>query len=414
MRGMSKPVKSIYVLCGNAAYNRGDRGNLLTQLRLLRAAWPSAQIVIDSYRPDVDSKWYDAIVIKRGVFLTWQQWQYLRRADVVVWGGGALIADNSCRTIIPYWLAVITLIKKVLHKPVMAWAHGLVVETRLGAVLARLTLNQVDMITVRDRDSMKTLRRIGAIKPPHYLTADPAMLIKPSTAEMGVRLLKKAGVPLGRARKLVAISLTFWPFYHKRNDIIPYMFARKIGLRRSRYACDLERFKKAATELIDGLVEQQSVDVVLMPRYPSGLWDDLKHLDDIRQRSQYKKHVTIYRGDEASPADYLAMWRIFDLVISVALHDALFAIALNRPCVQLYYEAKGRDLAEELGADDYMCHWSALFEAGGLERILSMAKNAMIHQVDQKTSERQEALKVRAALNVDYLQAMVRRKGFLI
>jgi polysaccharide pyruvyl transferase WcaK-like protein len=176
----------------------------------------------------------------------------------------------------------------------------------------------------------------------------------------------------------------------------------------------LARFEKAVTGLIDKLIEQQSVDVVLMPRYPAGLWDDLKHLNDIRQRSQDKNHVFVYQGDDAPPADYLAMWRVFDLVISVALHDALFAIALNRPCVQLYYESKGRDLAEELGADNYMCHWSALSEAGGLERILGMAEYAMVHQVDQKTSERQEALKVRAALNVDYLQAMVRAKGFRI
>ena len=409
---MRNGLRLIYVLCGNAAYNRGDRGNLLTQLRLLHEAWPGAQIVIDSYRPEVDSKWYDAIVIKRGFFLTWQQWQYLKRADVVVWGGGALIADNSCRTIIPYWLAVITLIKKVLRKPVMAWAHGLVVETKLGAVLAKLTLNQVDMITVRDGDSMRTLQRIGATRPPHYLTADPAMLIKPSSYEVGERLLIKAGVTLGRERKLVAISLTFWPFYHKRNDIIPYMFARKLGLRGSRYARGLAKFKKAVTELIDRLIERQSVDVILMPRYPSGLWDDLKHLDDIRQRSRYKKNVFIYQGDEVPPVDYLAMWRVFNLVISVALHDALFAIALNRPCVQLYYEPKGRDLADELEADDYMCDWSVLFAAGGLERIVDMADFAMSHSLDQKTNQGLEAMKVRAALNVDYLRAMVREKGF--
>lgn len=411
---MNKPVALIYILCGNAAYNRGDRGNLLTQLCLLHKAFPNTQIVIDSYRPEVDQRWYDALVLKRGVFLTLEQWRYLKRADVVVWGGGALIADNSCRTIIPYWLVVITLIKVILRKPVMAWAHGLVVETKLGAVLARLTLNQVDMITVRDKDSLLTLQKIGATKPPHYLTADLGLLIKPSSRAVGESLLSEAGVPVVGNRKLVAICPTFWTFYHNKKDIIPFMFARKLGLRKMRRKQEVKQYKSALIRLINTVIERQQADVILMPRYPTDLWDDLYHLEDVCQQSKYKDHVFMYKDDKYPPQDYLAMWRVFDLVISVALHDTLFAIALDRPCVQLFYEPKGKDLVKQLGASKYMCDWSALFTSDGIDRILKLVDYALENKSDGQARRARSRLRRRAGLNVKYLRKLLRENDYLV
>lgn len=399
----------IYILCGNAAFNRGDRGNLLTQLRLLRNEFPQAEIVFDSYRPEVDKKWYKATIIKRGLFLTWQQWGYLRKADIVIWGGGALIADNSCRTIIPYWLVVITLIKKVLRKPVMAWAQGIVIETKIGAILGRLTLNQVDLITVRDEDSFNTLQRIKAIKPPHFLTADPAILLETSSVEVGKKLLRKVGVPLNDGRMLISLSATFWPFYHDKKDIIPFLFARKIGFNKRRSESKLDQHNTDLAKLIDALIEKNRANVVILPRYPDLPWDDMKHIQEMRNRCLYKEKVFIYNNDEYPPQDYLAMWKAFDLVVSVALHDSLFALAVQRPCIQLYYEPKGKSLALELRAvNKTMADWEIIRTNQGIQCVADqMVKKALSESYNLEIQKIVSGLKQRASSNIEYLKTLV-------
>ena len=86
-QGTGMTIPKIYILCGNATYNRGDRGNLTAQLDLLLERFPGADITIDSFRKDIDEHWYPVRVIERGAFLSFKQLAYLARADVVVWGG---------------------------------------------------------------------------------------------------------------------------------------------------------------------------------------------------------------------------------------------------------------------------------------------------------------------------------------
>jgi hypothetical protein len=61
---------NLYILCGNATFNRGDRVNLLAQIQLLKHKFPDADINVDSFRPEVDQAWYGVRVVKRSWFLS--------------------------------------------------------------------------------------------------------------------------------------------------------------------------------------------------------------------------------------------------------------------------------------------------------------------------------------------------------
>lgn len=405
---------TLYVLCGNAAYNRGDRGNLSAQIALLRERFPDANIVVDSFRADVDRGWYSAEVVQRGAFLGREQIERLASADVVIWGGGALVCDNAARTLIPYWLAVILFVKRVLRKPVMAWAQGLVVTTKLGARLGRLALNEVDTITVRDRNSFETLERIGATRPPRERTADPALLVKPASPERGRALLASIGFDPSRDR-IFAITPTFWPFYHDASDIIPFFHSERWPRRRThldRSSDRVEAFVDVLARIATRLVDGHQGRVLLIPRYPTRPWRDLEFLGEVRKRSRRPDDVFVLEEDRASPEEYLAMFHSFACLVSTALHDAIFATAMQVPCVQFYYEPKGRDFFEELGAADRTCDWEMLFREGAEDQVSTMVRDTMesweTHK--ERMSPHRERLMASARRNADILEDLVRRR----
>lgn len=400
-----KPLR-IHILCGNAAYNRGDRGNLASQIALMREAFPHAVISYDSYRPQVDRNWYDAHVVRRGWLLSWPQWKALRAAHVVVWGGGALIADNSCRTLIPMWVFILFVTKIILRKPILAWAHGTVIQTNLGRWLAKIAYALTDVITVRDQNSLVAVKRLK-VRRPLRQTADPALLLKGNSAAEGESILRAEKIPVGSGRPLIAISPTFWPLYHRGNDLVPYLWGART-LYKNRNHKKIAAFKQALVSIGKALADEYDATLLFLPRYPSGPWPDLRHLSEVVQQiGPGRAHL--FANDSLAPEAYLSIYRHFDLLITTALHDAIFATAVQTPCLQLYYEPKGRDFFEALSLTDRMANWEILFTPQGVVRVMEMA--AAILNSGAAPSPTQlaavEALRRRAGANVRILKRQV-------
>lgn len=402
---------TIYILCGDATYNRGDRGNLSAQTDLLQSRFPGARIIVDSYRPEVDQAWYHAEVIRRGTFLSLEQIRHLREADVVVWGGGALVADNASQIKIPYWIVVIGLIKWVLRKPVMAWAQGLVIGTRLGTHLGRRVLNWADLITVRDENSFETLRRIGATRRAHFMTADPAVLVRASSPEVGRRILEAEGITMN-GRSLFAITNTFCPFHYDARDILPYMIARPLGLRRGRGEESVQLLKTALAHIADALIEKYDCHVLLIPTYPAPWEKDLEHFQDVARMAAHSEHISCLTGDTYSPHDYLALWHHFNLVVTIPLHHSIFSTVMEVPCVNLYYEPKGCDFFTAIDAKDRLLDVNILYEDDGPELVVQTVDYTLSNwdSLLARTRPRFKAIQDRARQNADHLASLLEER----
>lgn len=369
---MRPPI--FYILCGNAAYNRGDRGNLVSQLALLRERYPDAQIILDSHRPEVDRGWFDAIVLARKLVPGREQREWLRRADVVIWGGGALLADNNCRTMVPYWLAMISYVRLVHKKPIMAWAQGLVLETAAGRTLAALALRMADEVTVRDSNSAATLRKIGISR--FEQTADPAVLLNPAPAEAGAEILRRRGVP--QDRPVICISPTFWHFYHDRYSWLPYPMGRNfLGTLRGKRDTH-KRYVAGLARLTRLLVDEHRATVLIMPRYADAMWNDIEYCQRIACLSGREAHVHVFSDDTLNPEEFFALWRCFAFTVSVALHDAIFAVAVDRPVLHLFYEPKGEDFFSALEAHDRVLPWSVLLTDDGAEVVAARVRDILL------------------------------------
>ncbi len=377
-----------YILCGNAAYNRGDRGNLLSQLALLKERFPTATLVFASDCPEIDRNWYNAIVLRASLLPNSDQRRWMKKADIIVCGGGALLADNSCRVLVPYWFFLIFYCKMILRKPVMIWANGIVLETQLGKFFGKLALNLADRITVRDAGSYNSCKELG-IKKPYEQTADPGVLLSPAAREEGQAILAAEGIP--QDKPLFCISPTFWHIYHDKKCWLPYPMGKRFTRTTARHAATLEQYKKGIARLAALASQRFGAHILLMPRYANPAWDDIRHCRDIAQMANLPGAIHILENDSYPPQHFFALWKCFAMTISVAMHDAIFAIVMDTPVLHLHYESKGRDLFKFLDASELMMPWETLLNTSYDEEILTRIANIM-QQWDANKEVRHKAV----------------------
>ncbi len=398
-----KPV--FYILCGNAAYNRGDRGNLYSQITLIKKHFPNVQLVFDSAQYGRDQEWYDVLILKRSIIPNKQQRIWLKKADIVIVGGGALLADNSCRLLVPYWFLYIFYVKKLLGKPVMIWANGLILQTRAGKWLGRLALNMADYITVRDIGSLHTCQELK-IERPTEQTADPAILLTAGDKSEGEAILKAEGIPTDRP--IICLSPTFWHFYHDQKSWLPYPMGKRFFSPLNKKWEILERYLYAMSRLAQLLAQEHSATILLMPRYAAAEWDDVSFCKQIAEESGLNDKIHIMANDSYPPEQFFALWKCFSLNISVALHDAIFATVMDCPVLHLHYESKGKDFFDALDTPEQLMPWTTLFDHEGPERIAKRATRILSnwHITMPKRADNINHMKTLALRNVDVLKQL--------
>src|SRR3989339_978082 len=95
------------------------------------------------------------------------------RSDLLISGGGTLFQDKTSSRSFYYYIGVVAL-AKLMGKKVMILAQGFgPLNKTLNRHLARLVLNRVDIITLRDKQSLETIKKLGVTIPRIELTADP-------------------------------------------------------------------------------------------------------------------------------------------------------------------------------------------------------------------------------------------------
>lgn len=400
----------ILIFPGNSAFNCGDRANLYATLSLLRECYPNADLVTESYEPERDRHWYPARIVKKGWLLNWQQLKEIYHADIIVWGIGAVVADNSCRTLIPFWMLVIAICKYVFGKTIFGWAHGIVIRTEPGSFFAQFLLSWPDALTVRDQNSLDTVHRVTRGRVHAHLTGDAGILISPASKERAEELLKEHEIPLDRP--IIAIIPTFWPLLHCSSDIIPYLLARKLGLRPRRNSQRVALLQSGLTRMINGILESSDATVMLIPHYPALPYEDVSYLSEIRAATHTPARVVVAAGQQYGPYDYFSLWRRFDLLITSSLHAGIVATATGCPCIHFYYEPKGEEFFRTANALHRCLDWIALFDSANDLRIQTLIQAVLQNpSIGRCSPEVVETLKENARENQKLLEVLMQRSG---
>jgi len=293
--------------------NLGDEAVLAALIQQMKEIAPEAEFVALSGDPACTVSAHGIrAVLRTSVSAIVRE---LRRADLLVSGGGSLLQDVTGRGSVPYY-AGIMILARMLGVPVSVYAQGVgPLNSGASRWLARQALSRAQVITLRDPGSMELVRQIGVTKPQPALVADPAFALEPECTD-GCEV----SLP---PRPLVMFALRPWP-------------GPGAGDREVVYARVIQRVCTELGAHVTLLAFQPEVDLDMAHRIV-----DLCEADGC-VRPQI---VALY----GAPGAALSTIAHADLIVGMRLHSLIFAASAGVPAVAIDYDPKVRAVAEQTG-----------------------------------------------------------------
>ncbi len=206
------------LICG--AYgmgNAGDEAILDALVGEMRSIDPLMPLTVLSRDPEGASGRLDVEAVH--TFNVPRVLSIMKRRALYINGGGSLIQDVTSRRSLWYYLFTLRA-AKARGCRVMMYGCGIGPVTReRGVESARNTLNScVDVITLREPDSIEELARFGVTRPEIILAADPALTLLPAPrAEVDEALAAAGADPAGR---YAGFALRLWPGFASKAPAI--------------------------------------------------------------------------------------------------------------------------------------------------------------------------------------------------
>ncbi len=299
-------------------HNAGDEAILGGLIAAIRQLEPSARFTVISGTAAQTRRLHGVEAISRGDFRN--IWRAMARTDLLISGGGSLLQDVTGVKSIPYYLGVVSM-GKMRGAPVMFYAQGVgPVRGIIGRTLIPAIGNFVNMITVRDEDSARTLRALGVRLPKVEVTADAALALGPADPEMGRPLLAGAGVPVD-GRPVIGVAIRPW---------------MQSGRMEAALAAGLDRFLK-----------ETGGHAVFIPMQ----WTkDVAASRNVAERMERRRDVTVLRGD-FDFRQLHAMIACCDVMVGMRYHALVLGAMNGVPLVGLSYDPKNDSFLRLLGQE---------------------------------------------------------------
>jgi polysaccharide pyruvyl transferase CsaB len=309
------------VISGYYGYNNsGDDMLLRAIIAPLREAQPDMKITVLSRRPKETRLHYGVNAVYRFnfpyVFFT------LRKANLLITGGGSLIQDETSTQSLVYYLWLINTARHFGMKN-MLYGNGIGPLLNPGNIRrASRALNKTDLITLRDGESLGLLQEIGVTAPETHLTADPAFALPAADeADAQARL-----AVLGINGPFCCVAIRAW----KHNP--PH----------------LERTVAAFT---DEVSKQYGYSILFVAMNPSEDTEISKNAMQLMKTPS----VLLTASPLAKETDRIrGVVGCASLMLGMRLHALIYAMEKSVPMIGLVYGPKIRRLMDTLGQRFYM------------------------------------------------------------
>jgi polysaccharide pyruvyl transferase CsaB len=289
--------------------NLGDEAVLAATVAALRTRRPGVEISVLSGAPNATAHAHGVAGIPRA--RPGDLVRALRGCDLFLSGGGTLFQDVTSWRSPWYYLSVLGLARRLARRTAV-YAQGIgPLRGRAVRCAARRLLNGVDLITLRDPDSMASLASLGVDRPPAVLTGDPALLLTP---DRSARVLAEQA-QWGEGDH-VGLALRSWG---------------------SDSWCDVV---SAAARAV---AERHGVRWICLALHRP--WD-LELAERVAQ--QIGRGARVVR-EPVGPREMMALIGGLRFVVGARLHALIFAATQGLPLVALTYDPKVSAFVRELG-----------------------------------------------------------------
>ncbi len=282
--------------------NLGDEAILEMVLKQLLEITDKDNITVLSGNKEETSEKYNINTIDRNNVVSIIK--KLMTSDALVFGGGSLLQDVTSNRSIYYYLFLIRLAKVMKNKVIMlSQGIGPILNENSRKVTAN-TLNKVDYITVRDKQSKEFLENIGVNENLISLSADPVINFRAEDKYEKNSLEKKR----------VCFSLRNW----KNSDV----------------SCKISH---VAERLI-----KNNIECHFIPFYYN---EDLELINEINQNIG---DDAFYYKERLSTNEAYDIIKDMNLLVGVRLHSLIFAASAGVPFVAVSYDHKVDHFAESV------------------------------------------------------------------
>jgi polysaccharide pyruvyl transferase CsaB len=295
--------------------NLGDEAILSSQIAAIRATKPDSHITVLSKNPTKTAKQYKVSSIHR--FKLWDVIQCLRHTDLFILGGGSLLQNITSNRVIPYYLGLSFLAKK-LGAQVVWYAQGLgPLLTPSAKKWVLWGANQADRISLRDTDSIDLLKQCGYSNPIRQ-TIDP--VLKPILS-----------VPQSLPESSPVNTL-------------------KIGLSLRHWNTLTEKSLKALTGVLAQIAPNKPVEIVLLALHEPDDRDLLTEVAAIFNHRPDTQQISVTLPPPVRSVDemYDTIANL-DWVFGMRLHALIIAAKMGTPAVGLVYDPKIASFCKQVG-----------------------------------------------------------------
>ena len=355
------------VICG--AYGRGNAGDdaiLEAILQEMRSIDPDMPITVLTKDPKATRLTYRVRTAGRMDVGTWKK--AMRHAGLYINGGGSLIQDVTSRRSLWFYLHNIQAAHKAGCKVQMyGCGIGPVLREQHRKLAASVLNASVDVITLREPDSLKELQSMGVTKPEILLTADPALTLPAASEDEIDSVLLRAGIP--PHGKYLCFALRNWKGFEDKAPL----FAQA-----AKYA-----YETYSLTPVFAAVE--------------------KHLDPVAGRlAAAGLDIPHYFLDDAGSAGTIigALSRM-QAVVSMRLHALIFAAGQGIPLAGVVYDPKVSAFLRYIGQENFL----------DLDALTADALKAMIDRmVSSPISPEEQAAAVQKLRQIEQVNVDTARR----
>ena len=355
------------VICG--AYGRGNAGDdaiLEAILQEMRSIDPDMPITVLTKDPKATRLTYRVRTAGRMDVGTWKK--AMRHAGLYINGGGSLIQDVTSRRSQWFYLLNIAVAKRCGCKVQMyGCGIGPVLREQHRKLAASVLNASVDVITLREPDSLKELQSMGVTKPEILLTADPALTLPAASEDEIDSVLLRAGIPTHG--KYLCFALRNWKGFEDKAPL----FAQA-----AKYA-----YETYGLTPVFAAVE--------------------KHLDPVAGRlAAAGLDIPHYFLDDAGSAGTIigALSRM-QAVVSMRLHALIFAAGQGIPLAGVVYDPKVSAFLRYIGQENFL----------DLDALTADALEAMIDRmVSSPISPEEQAAAVQKLRQIEQVNVDTARR----
>ena len=338
------------VICG--AYGRGNAGDdaiLEAILQEMRAIDPDMPITVLTKDPKATRLTYRVRTAGRMDVLTWKK--AMRHAALYINGGGSLIQDVTSRRSLWFYLHNIQAAHKAGCKVQMyGCGIGPVLREQHRQLAARVLNASVDVITLREPDSLKELQSMGVTKPEILLTADPALTLPAANSDEIDSVLLRSGIP--PRGNYLCFALRNWKGFEEKAPLFGQA---------AQYA-----YETYGLTPVFAAVE--------------------KHLDPVAGRlaAAGLKIPHYFLDDAGSAGTIIGALSRMQAVVSMRLHALIFAAGQGIPLAGVVYDPKVSAFLRYIGQENFQDLSSLTLER--LKAMIDQAVGAPVSPEAQATA----------------------------